>query len=68
MKKLLNLFGLIQKAPSTQLIKPSQSEVLLEKVINEPLILNREINDDNKLIKVKSMKVPELGQQWVGGV
>jgi hypothetical protein len=68
MKKLLNMFGLIiQKAPSTQLIKPSQSEVLLEKVTNEPLILNRELNDNNNLIKMKSMKNPEMIQQWVGG-
>jgi hypothetical protein len=47
MKKLLNMFGLIQKAPSTQLIISSQSEVLLVKVTNEPLIFNRELNDDN---------------------
>ena len=66
MKNFLNFFGLNQKAPSTQINKSTHSEVLLEKITNQPLIHNREINDDNKLIKVNSMKEVELGPQWAG--
>jgi len=66
MKNFLNFFGLNQKAPSTQINKSTHSEVLLEKISNKPLIHNREIIDDNKLIKVNSMKDAELVPQWAG--